>query len=176
MQKEIKPGTLYFLKGKEEGRGRELIAGLRQAGYRLLIVSPRDPETVMHDLEVSPECVLTLSETVGPYSVDPQNLMVLTDTITKFFELGGKSVLLMEDLRLLKQKNEFPRVLRLVGFIYESVALHRGISFIMIDPQGWDEKEMAHLGKEGSIVEEKERIDIGSLRPSAAKTSAVQNV
>ncbi len=93
MQKEIKPGTLYFLKGKEEGRGRELIAGLRSAGYRLLIVSPRDPETVMHDLEVSPECVLTLSETVGPYSVDPQNLMVLTDTITKFFELGGKSVL-----------------------------------------------------------------------------------
>ncbi|MGD0818195.1 MAG: DUF835 domain-containing protein [Methanomassiliicoccales archaeon] len=165
MQIDVKPGLLYFLKGKEDVRVRELVATLRSAGYRLLVVTSRASVAVSNDLETPPDCILTLTESEGQYCVDPQNLMVLTDTITKFIERDGPSAFLIEDLGLLKQKNEFPRVLRLVGFLYESLAMSRGIGIIVIDPQSWDDREMAHLGKEGCIMEEKDRLDVRSLQP-----------
>jgi hypothetical protein len=176
MQIEVKPGALYFLKGKEDGRVRELVTGLGTAGYRWLVVSSRSPELVHNDLGGPVDTVLTMSESVGQYSVDPQNLMVLTDTITKFIENGGRSALLIEDLGLLKEKNEFPRVLRLMGFIYESLAINRGIGFIMMDLQSWDAKEIAHLSKEGSIVEEKDRLELSSLHQRTSGIHPSQNV
>ncbi|HEY3419472.1 MAG TPA: DUF835 domain-containing protein [Methanomassiliicoccales archaeon] len=176
LQLEVRPGVLYFLKGKEEGRVREVVTGLRSAGYRVLVVSSRDPATVKNDMETPTDCILTLTESVGQHSVDPQNLMVLTDTIIKFIEQEKPSAFLIEDLGLLKQKNEFPKVLRMIEFVYESLALNRAIGLTLIDPQHWDEREMAFLGKEGKIVEEKDRLDIRSLRPHTAKNTLSQNV
>jgi hypothetical protein len=176
MQIDIRPGKLYFLKGKEEARVNELAAGLRSGGYRLLIVSSRDPGAVKDDLEAPAECIRTLTESAGPYCVDPENLTVLTDTVIKFTEQGGPTAFLIEDLGLLKQKNEFPKVLRMVGFLYESVALHRGIGIIVIDTQSWDSMELAFLGKEGTMVEEKDRLEMRSLQPGTRNTPPSQNV
>jgi hypothetical protein len=162
MQVEIRPGLLYFFKDREDGRVRELLAGLRSAGYRIMTVSPPRTGTVK-ELDSPSDCVLTLTESVGQGCVDPQNLMVLTDTVTKFVEREGRSALLVEDLGLLKQKNEFPKVLRFMGFIYESLAMNRGIGIIMLDPRSFDPKEIAHLGKEGFMVEEKDRLDTKSV-------------
>ena len=156
MQIEIRPGTLYFLKGNEEARPRELTAGLIAAGYRLLVVSPRPLGAIRDDFEVGNDCILTLTDSVGQNCLGPENLAVLTDTITKFIEGKGPSAFLIEDLGLLKQKSEFPKVLRLVGFLYEALALNRGIGIILIDPQSWEGTELAFLGKEGSMVDEKE--------------------
>ena len=176
MQIEVKPGVLYFLKGEEDGRVHEIVARLRSAGYRLLVVSSREPGKVGDDLEIPAHCTLTLTESVGQYSVDPQNLMILTDTITKFIEHGDQPALLIEDLELLKQKNEFLKVLRFVGFVYDSLVKNRGIGFIMIDPQSWDVREMAYLGKEGSMVEEKDRLNLRSLDPHTSRIPPSQNV
>jgi hypothetical protein len=176
MQIGVKPGVLYFLKGKEDGRVRELIVGLRSNGYQMLVVSHKDPLMVKNELDVPSECILTLTETIGQYSVDPQNLIVLTDTIIKFLENGRPSSVLIEDLLLLKQKNEFSKVLRFVGFVYESLAMNRGIGFALIDPQFWDTKEMAYLGKEGYLVGEKDRLDVKGLHPNAPKAPLSQNV
>ncbi len=158
MQIEIRPGLLVFVKGKGEDRVRELMTSLRSAGYRIMAVSSRQSQVVMDDLKAPIGCVLTLTETVGQYCLDPQNLMVLTDTITKFIERGGPSAFLIEDLGLLKQKNDFPKVLRMVGHLKESLAINRGIGIATIDPQSWEENELAHFGKEGCIVEEKDRL------------------
>ena len=176
MQIEVRPGALYFLKGKEDGRVKDLVAGLRSAGYRWMVVSARSLELVQNDLEGPVDCILTLTESVGQDSVDPQNLMVLSDTITKFIENGGRPALLIEDLELLKEKNEFPRILRLVGFIYESLAINRGIGFIMMDPRSWDSRETAHLSKEGSMVEEKDRLELRPLHPRTSGIHPSQNV
>jgi hypothetical protein len=176
MQIEIRPGTLYLLKGKEEARSRELTAGLMAAGYRLLVVSPRPLGAVKDQHEVGNDCVLTLTESVGQNCLDPENLTVLTDTITKFIEGGTPSAFLIEDLALLKQKNEFPKVLRLVGFLYESLAMHRGIGLIVIDPQSWERTELAFLGKEGSMVDEKDRVDMKTLQARIGKAAPTQNV
>jgi hypothetical protein len=176
MQIQGKPGAIYFLKGKEDGQVHELVAGIRSLEYRLLVVSPRDRAIVKNEFDGAAECILTLTESAGQDSIDPQNLMVLTDSIIKFVELEGPSGLLIEDLWLLKQNNEFPKVLRLVGFIYESLAINRGIGLIMIGNHDWNEREMAYLGKEGVFVEEKDRLDIGYLNPHSPKTRPVQNV
>lgn len=165
MQIDIRPGLLYFVKGKGDDQVHELVASLRSAGYRIMVVSSRQSQVVMGDLKVPIECALTLTETVGQYCVDPQNLMVLTDTIIKFVDRGGPSAFLIEDLGLLKQKNEFPKVLRMVGYLYESLAMNRGIGIVTIDPQSWDEKELAYFGKEGCIVEEKDRLGLKSQQP-----------
>jgi hypothetical protein len=176
MQIEIRPGALYFLKGKEEARSRELTAGLMAAGYRVLVVSSRPLGAVRDAFEVSSDCVLTLTESVGENCLEPENLSVLADTITKFIESGGRSAFLIEDLSILKQKNEFPKVLRLVGFLYESLAMNRGIGAIAIDPQSWERTELAFLGKEGSMVDEKDRLDLKTLQAKTGKTAPSQNV
>jgi len=46
----------------------------------------------------------------------------------------------------------------------------------MIDPQSWDAREMAYLGKEGSIVEEKDRLNPRSLDPHTPRIPPSQNV
>jgi Protein of unknown function (DUF835) len=176
VQIEVRPGALYFLKGKEDGRVRELVAGLGSAGYRWMVVSARSPDLVHNDLGGQIDCILTLTESVGQDSVDPQNLMVLADTITKFIENDGRSALLIEDLELLKEKNEFSRILRLVGFVYESLAINRGIGFIMMDPLSWDAKETAHLSKEGNMVEEKDRLELRPVHPRTSGIHPSQNV
>ena len=88
----------------------------------------------MDDFGVSMDSILTLTESVGPHFVDPENLMVLTDTMIKFIEHGGPAAFLLEDLGLLRQKNEFPKVLQMIGYVYESVALNRGVGIVVIDP------------------------------------------
>ena len=88
--------------------------------------------------------------------------MVLTDTIIKFIEQGGPAAFLLEDLGLLKQKNEFPKVLQMIGYVYESVALNRGIGIIVMDPIVGLEGAGV-FGKEGSMVEEKDRLDMKSV-------------
>jgi hypothetical protein len=176
MQIEIRPGLLYFFKGKEDVRVQELVAGLRSAGYRLLVITLPAPEAAKDDLGGPDDCILTLTESVGQNCVDPQNLMVLTDTVTKFIEKEGLAAFLIEDLVLLKQKNEFSRVLRMVGFVYESLALNRGIGIIIIDPRSLDQKEMALLGKEGCMVEDKYRLDIRALQSGTPKMPPSQNL
>ena len=169
MPVEIKPGLLYFIKGKEDGRVRELATSLKSAGYRLQIISSRSPEQIRKELESPTECVLTLTESIGQGCVDPQNLMVLTEIITKFMERGGPSAFLMDDLGTLIQKNEFPRVLQLIGYIGESLALNRAIGIVVFDPGTLDKKELGFLGKEGHMIEEKERLDMRSLLPHYPK-------
>jgi hypothetical protein len=176
LQIEIRPGTLYFLKGNEEARPRELTAGLIAAGYRLLVVSPRPLGAIRDDFEVGNDCILTLTDSVGQNCLGPENLAVLTDTITKFIEGKGPSAFLIEDLGLLKQKSEFPKVLRLVGFLYEALALNRGIGIILIDPQSWEGTELAFLGKEGSMVDEKDHLETKTLQSKIGKNTPAQNV
>ncbi len=165
MQIDIRPGLLYFVNGKGDDQVRELMASLRSAGYRIMVISSRQSQVVMSELKAPVECVLTLTETVGQYCVDPENLMVLTDTIIKFVDRRGPSAFLIEDLGLLKQKNDFPKVLRMMGYLYESLAMNRGIGIVTIDPLSWEEKELAHFGKEGCIVEEKDRLGMKFLQP-----------
>ena len=103
--------------------------------------------------------------------------MVLTDSITKFMERGGPSAFLIEDLGTLTQKNEFSRVLHMIGYVYESLALNRAIGIIVIDPDTLETKEMAFLGKEGHMVEEKDRLDLRPSQPRDPKDNRpVQNV
>ena len=174
---EIRAGLLYFFKGGEDGRIPELAANLKSAGYRLLIISSRSPEKVRKELDVPTECVLTLTESVGQSCVDPQNLMVLTDSITKFMERGGPSAFLIEDLGTLTQKNEFSRVLHMIGYVYESLALNRAIGIVVIDPTTLDKKEIAFLGKEGHMIEEKDHLDMRSLQTRDPKDNRpAQNV
>jgi hypothetical protein len=174
---EIRPGLLYFFKGKEDGRVHELAASLKSAGYRLLIISSRSPEKVREELETPAECILTLTESVGQYYVDPQNLMVLTDAVSKFTERGGPSAFLIEDLEVLIQKNEFSPVLHMIGFVCESLALNRAIGVIVIDPETLNKKEMAFLGKEGHMIEEKDRLDMRPFQSHDPKENRpAQNV
>ena len=174
---DIRPGRLYFFKENEEGRVRDLVANLRSARYRLLIISSRSSEKVQEELEVPIESVLTLTESVGQKCIDPQNLMVLTDTITKFTEKGGPSAFLLEGLGALTQQNEFQRVLQMIGYVCESLALNRAIGIVVIDPQNLDKKAMAFLGKEGQMIEEKDRLDTRSLTPhNPSENRPSQNV
>lgn len=176
MQIEIRPGVLFFLKGREEGRSRELTAGLMAAGYRLLVISERPLGAVKDAFEVGGDCILTLTDAVGQNCMDPENLTVLADTITKFIEGRGPSAFLIEDLNILKEKNGFPKVLRLVGLLYESLAVNRGIGAIGIDPQSWERTELAFLGKEGSMVDEKDRLDMKTLQARIGRNAPTQNV
>jgi hypothetical protein len=177
VQIDVRPGRLYLFKGKEDGRVRELAGVLRSAGYRLLVVSSRTPTAVRDDLDVPSDSILTLTESVGPNCVDPQNLMVLTDSLMKHIERGGPTAFLIEDLATLTVKNEFQRVLRMIGYVCESLALNRGVGIVVVDPLTLEPKDMAFLAKEGCVVEEKNRLDMRSLLPrTVSENHPAQNV
>ena len=177
MQIEVKPGVIYLFKSKEDGRVRELTSHLRSAGYRLMVVSARTSSAVKDELDIPTDCILTLTESNGQYCVDPQNLMVLTDSIVKHIERKGQSALLIDDLGPLTHKNEFSKILRFVGFVYEYLAMNRGIGIMVVDPTTVNEKDMALLSKEGYLVEERDRLGTESLvRPDHLENRPSQNV
>jgi hypothetical protein len=173
---EVRPGLLYFVKGKEDGQVQELVTGLRSAGYNLLVVSSRLSGEIKDTKDVPVDCVMTLTESAGQNCLDPENLKVITDTITKFINQNDRSAFLIEDLGILKQKNEFSEVLHMIGYLYETVALNRGVGIVVIDTRSWNGKELAFLGKEGLMVGERDRVDTKLLHSGTPRNQPSQNV
>jgi hypothetical protein len=77
-----------------------------------------------------------------------------------FYEEGEDRVVLLEGLEYMMMQNDFNKVLRLVNYLYESVAITRNVLLVSLDPRAFSGKELAFLEKSAIVIDEREKITI----------------
>ncbi len=156
-QIELKPGSLYIFQDKKADRALGLFNLLKSKEKDVLVVSRMHPDRLMEDFQIPPSNVFWLSNSAGPRNINPQNIGILTDTLIRMYEKGGAAVIL-EGIEYLMLQNDFSKVLRLMNYLYESVAVNHGMLVITLDPEAFNTKEFALLTKDAELVGEAESI------------------
>ncbi len=161
---EIRPGNLYLFKTRESERMLGFFPHFENSQIPVLCVTRFHPDRLREDFGVPQEKALWLSNTVGARNVNPQNVGILTDHLIRFYESAAGSVVLFDGLEYLLAQNDFNKVLRFVNYLYEAVAVNKGILILTIDPRAFSTKELAFLERNAVPVEEDEEVVLGGAR------------
>lgn len=158
-QIEIKPGSLYIFQDKRADRALGLYCTLKSVDREVLVVSRLHPDRLNEDFKIPAGNVLWLSNSSGPRNINPQNIGILTDTLIRIYEKGGAAVIL-EGIEYLMLQNDFSKVLKLMSYLYEAVAVNQGMLVITLDPEAFNTKEFALLTKDAVLVGKTESVII----------------
>jgi len=154
----LEPGNLYIILDKKGDRAFGLFAGLRSRSKAIRCVARTHPERLEMEFGIPPECIIWLSNTGAPNSVNPQNIGILTDTLLRVYENSPEASVILEGMEYLMTQNDFGKVLRLVNFLYEAVAMNQGMLIITLDPEAFSEKELALLSREAIALSAQDQI------------------
>lgn len=157
---ELQPGNLYILTGKKPDRVFGLYSSIKSSGRETAVFARMHPERLEKDFGIPPEAITWLSNTNGPRIINPQNVGILTDSMVRLFENDTGPAVIFEGIEYIMTQNDFTKVLKMVNFIYETVAVHQGIMIVALDPQAFSEKELAYLTRESIVVDEKDELDV----------------
>ncbi len=154
MQVDIRSGNFYILREKKADRIFKLFKTMGGSGRGVLCVSRIHPDQLKEEFGIPPDHSLWLSNTVGNRTVNPLNVGILTDRLIRYFEEGKDRVILFEGLEYMVMQNDFSKVLKLINYLYESVAMTKNILMISLDPRAFSPKELAFLERSASIIED----------------------
>jgi len=160
MQIDMRSGNFYLLQERRAEKIFMLYKMMKESGRDVVCVSRIHPDHLLEDFGIPLEDSLWLSNTVGERVINPLNVGILTDRLIRFFEGSDKRVVLLEGLEYMVMQNDFSKVLRLVNYLYESVAMTKNIVVVSLDPRAFSPKELAFLEKSAYIIEEKDDISI----------------
>jgi hypothetical protein len=158
-QIELKPGTLYIFQDKRADRALGLYNLMKSKNSEVLVVTRLHPDRLIEDFQIPSSNVFWLSNSAGARNINPQNIGILTDTLIRTYEKGGAAVIL-EGIEYLMLQNDFSKVLKLMSYLYESVAVNHGMLVITLDPEAFNTKEFALLTKDAELVGETESVII----------------
>ena len=153
LQKELRPGTFYVFQEKRADRALGLYNLLTAKGKDVLVVARMHPDRLQEDLKIPSSRVYWLSNTAGPRNINPQNIGILTDLLVRTVEKGDEAVI-FEGVEYLMLQNDFQKILKLFNYLYESVAINRGILIMTLDPAAFNVKELALLTKDAEIIDQ----------------------
>jgi hypothetical protein len=164
---ELQPGNLYVFKARRPDRIFHLYNDFVNNGNTILCVTRLHPDQLKEDFGIPSERVLWLSNTVGARNVNPQNVGILTDSLIRFFEGTPKAVVILDGLEYLVMQNDFGKVLRFVNYLYEAVAVSKGVLVTTIDPRAFSTKELAFLERNSITVEEQDEVAVAGSTASS---------
>lgn len=155
---ELQPGNVYVLLGKKPDRAFQLFKVFKARGREARVVARMHPERLETQFGIPRESVTWLSNSGGPGSVHPQDIGVLTDGMMRLYERDVGLAFIVEGIEYLMTQNDFGKMLRVVNFVYEAVAVHQGLMIMTLDPEAFSEKELAYLTRESVVVSEKDEM------------------
>lgn len=158
MAVDIRPGNFYLLEERKAKKVFELYHRLREAGAEVLCVSRIHPDHLKEGFGIPRESVLWLSNRVGDKNINPMNVGILTDRLIRFLEGNERGTVLIEGVEYLVMQNDFDKMLKMVNFLYESVAITKGVLVISIDPRAFNQKELAFLERSATVVGEEDEL------------------
>lgn len=151
---ELQAGNLYIIMGKRPDRAFDLFKSIKGGGREAMVFARMHPERLEKDFGIPREAVTWLSNSNGPGIVNPQSVGILTDNMVRLYEKDTGPTIIFEGVEYLMTQNDFGKLLKMINFLYETVAVHQGTMVITLDPQAFSEKELAYLTREAVVVEE----------------------
>ena len=119
-----------------------------------LCVTRQHPSVVRKDWGLEKTPIIWLTNQLGKVYINPTNIGILGETITRFVEKSGDSVVIIDGIEFLIINNDFEKVLRMLHNITDAAMENRARLIISIDPRTLQVRELALLERNMEIIEE----------------------
>lgn len=153
---DLRRGFSYLVKETKPHKSFEIFLDQVTHNIQGLCVTRQHPTILRKEWGLEKTPIIWLSNQLGKVYVNPSNIGILSDTIIRFVEKSGDSVVLIDGVEFLVVNNDFDKVLRMIHHITEAVMENRSRLIVSIDPRTMETRELALLERNMEIIETEE--------------------
>ncbi len=110
-----------------------------------LVICRKNPAAVRKEFNLQTTPVIWLSSIHGSYTINPEKLRVIEQTVSDFIAGIKRSVVILEGIEYLININGFFPVLRMIEDINDMAMSHDSIVLVPVDERTLSKKELAYL-------------------------------
>ncbi|MEW6069064.1 MAG: DUF835 domain-containing protein [Candidatus Thermoplasmatota archaeon] len=155
--KVLVKGDSYLIEEKKPNRTFALLKLLIKNKIEPFCITRLHPKHVKRKYKIKVKN-LWLSKKEYDYCLSPTDLGVLVSTAEKFIKHTKNGVVLIEGLEYLILNNDFPKILRVVEDINESIMESNCRLILPIDPDTLDPRELALLERSLIVIEREKEV------------------
>lgn len=156
---ELKKGYAYLIKEAKPKKSFEIFMDQVTHDIQGLCVTRQHPSVIRTEWGLEKTPIIWLTNQLGKVYINPTNIGILGETITRFIEKSGDSVVIIDGVEFLIINNDFEKVLRMLHNITDAAMENRSRLIISIDPRTLHVREMALLERNMEIIDELARVD-----------------
>ncbi len=147
--RRISPGTSYIIQEAHPEKAYKLFVCAIHQGWYGLCFTRELPDKVRerYDITTTPLIWLTEIDSKDP-CLRPQELEMISHTITEFIDKSENSVVILDALEYLVTYNDFNRVLRMIQHIRDVISTHKAVLLISINPATLEDRQTQLLLRE----------------------------
>ena len=161
---ELRRGFGYIVKEQKPVKSFEIFVDQVTHKIQGLCVTRQHPDIIREEWGLEKTPILWLSNQLGKVYVNPTNISILSDTIIRFVEKSGDSVIILDGIEFLMVNNDFNKVLRMVHHISEAVMEYKSRLIISVDPRALETRELALLERNMEIIDAMEAVPSKPIR------------
>lgn len=150
---ELRKGYGYIIKETKPERSFEIFVDQVTHNIQGLCITREHPGIIRKRWGMEKTPIIWLSNQLGRVYVNPTNIGILSDTIIRFIEKSGDSVVMIDGIEFLIVNNDFEKVLRMVHHIAEATMEYKSRLIISVDPRTLDVRQMALLERNMEIID-----------------------
>jgi len=153
MKFELRKGYGYIVKETKPEKSFEIFVDQVTHNIQGLCITREHPGIIRKKWGMEKTPIIWLSNQLGRVYVNPTNIGILSDTIIRFIEKSGDSVVMIDGIEFLIVNNDFEKVLRMVHHIAEATMEYKCRLIISVDPRTLDIRQMALLERNMEIID-----------------------
>jgi two-component system cell cycle response regulator len=150
----LKPGFAYLIKEAKPQKSYEIFVDQVTHSIQGLCVTRQHPSVIRKNWGLEKTPIIWLSNQIGKAYINPSNIGILSDTIIRFVEKSGESVVMIDGVEFLILNNDFEKVMKMINHISEAVMEHRSMLLVTVDPRTLSTRELALLERNMEIIEQ----------------------
>jgi len=150
---ELRKGFGYVVKELKPEKSFLMFEDQVTHNIQGLCITREHPETIRKSWGLEKTPIIWLSNQLGKVYVNPTNIGILSDTIIRFIEKSGDSVVMIDGIEFLIVNNDFEKVLRMVHHIAEANMEYKSRLIISVDPRTLDVRQMALLERNMEVID-----------------------
>jgi hypothetical protein len=139
----LETGTVYLFWDESSDRALEVTIGGLNDGLEGLIITRKNPTEITATFGLRRTPMLWLSTIAGEDNINPANLGILTDRVTRFVERGTNSVVLLDGFESLVTHNDPRKAMQALDHIKDLVRAHGSRLVIAMDRRTVSDKDAA---------------------------------
>lgn len=150
---ELRKGFGYVVKETKPEKSFEIFTDQVTHNIQGLCITREHPGIIRKKWGLEKTPIIWLSNQLGRVYVNPTNIGILSDTIIRFIEKSGDSVVMLDGIEFLIVNNDFEKVLRMIHHIIEATMEYKSRLIISVDPRTLDLREMALLERNMEVID-----------------------
>ncbi|OPY31078.1 MAG: response regulator PleD [Methanomassiliicoccales archaeon PtaU1.Bin124] len=150
---DLRKGFAYLVRETKPTKSFDIFVDQVTHNIQGLCVTRQHPSVIRKEWGLEKTPIIWLSNQLGKVYVNPTNIGILSDTIIRFVEKSGDSIVLIDGVEFLIVNNDFEKVLRMIHHITEAVMEYKSRLIISVDPRTLNTRELALLERNMEIID-----------------------